>query len=413
MEEYSEYNYDDFYGDFTNYTYDYNVTANTLPLYVIPVAISYGLTGIVGLIGNILVIFAIVKFPRMRTVTNMFLLSLSSADLLLVLVCVPIKGVAFFSYSWTMGEFLCKLVSYMQNVSMICSVMTLTVMSIERFMAILFPLKAMYFCTMRHARIVILVVWFFSFIMGLPILFGKIHKEVGIYRKGYWCIKEFSRQEYFILYELFMLIIMFIIPIIVMSMSYFMIAIEIWHLASKRAVMRSGSDAQYDRRYSSSRKDSSTFFTNQSAATKRSLSNNADDSKTTSQVISMLIIIVLLFAVCWGPILLDNVLVAFGLVDQLHMGDLMYMRIAFNLMSYANSCVNPIVYGFMSKNFRGSFKHALLGCVKGKGRAIYGDFTRTSIVKNSNGSVVSEDNNRIVPVSTDYQHSMMEMKSLT
>lgn len=127
----------------------------------------------------------------------------------------------------------------------------------------------------------------------------------------------------------------------------------------------------------------------------------------------MLIIIVLLFAVCWGPILLDNVLVAFGLVDQLHMGDLMYMRIAFNLMSYANSCVNPIVYGFMSKNFRGSFKHALLGCVKGKGRAIYGDFTRTSIVKNSNGSVVSEDNNRIVPVSTDYQHSMMEMKSLT
>lgn len=93
MEEYSEYNYDDFYGDFTNYTYDYNVTANTLPLYVIPVAISYGLTGIVGLIGNILVIFAIVKFPRMRTVTNMFLLSLSSADLLLVLVCVPIKVV--------------------------------------------------------------------------------------------------------------------------------------------------------------------------------------------------------------------------------------------------------------------------------------------------------------------------------
>lgn len=90
MEEYGEYSYEE-YEYLYNYTYDYNVTATTLPLYVIPVAISYGLTGIVGLIGNFLVIFAIVRFPRMRTVTNMFLLSLSSADLLLVLVCVPIK----------------------------------------------------------------------------------------------------------------------------------------------------------------------------------------------------------------------------------------------------------------------------------------------------------------------------------
>ncbi|BFZ16623.1 hypothetical protein BsWGS_19662 [Bradybaena similaris] len=42
------------------------------------------------------------------------------------------------------------------------------------------------------------------------------------------------------------------------------------------------------------------------------------------------------------------------------------MRVAFNLMSYINSCVNPIVYAFMSKNFRQSFKFAICACVKGK-----------------------------------------------
>lgn len=37
-----------------------------------------------------------------------------------------------FSYTWTMGLFLCKSVHYMQSVSAICSVVTLTAMSIER-----------------------------------------------------------------------------------------------------------------------------------------------------------------------------------------------------------------------------------------------------------------------------------------
>jgi hypothetical protein len=39
----------------------------------------------------------------------------------------------FFSYTWSMGFFLCKGVHYLQNVSAICSVLTLTAMSIERY----------------------------------------------------------------------------------------------------------------------------------------------------------------------------------------------------------------------------------------------------------------------------------------
>ena len=80
------------------------------------------------------------------------------------------------------------------------------------------------------------------------------------------------------------------------------------------------------------------------------------------QVIKMLVAIIVLFAICHGPSLIDSVLVSFGYVEQLNYGHLKYMRQAFALMSYFNSCTNPIVYAFMSKTFRESFKYALCVC---------------------------------------------------
>ena len=75
-----------------------------------------------------------------------------------------------------------------------------------------------------------------------------------------------------------------------------------------------------------------------------------------------MVTIIVLFTVCWGPALIDNVLVAFGHVDKLNYGHLKPMRQAFDVMSYFNSCVNPIVYAFMSKNWRKSFISTLCSC---------------------------------------------------
>ena len=69
----------------------------------------------------------------------------------------------------------------------------------------------------------------------------------------------------------------------------------------------------------------------------------------------MLITIVLLFLLCWGPITFNNLLVSFDIIDYLHIGPLKYIRQCLYALSYFNSCINPIVYGFMSKNFRKSF----------------------------------------------------------
>lgn len=82
------------------------------------------------------------------------------------------------------------------------------------------------------------------------------------------------------------------------------------------------------------------------------------------QVVMMLVIVVILFAVCWTPLLVNNVLVAFGYLDNLNMGFLKHIRIPIHILAYANSCINPFVYAFMSKNFRDGFKQSISACLR-------------------------------------------------
>lgn len=74
-----------------DYYYDYYDSVNTLPVELIPVTMVYCVTFVIGVLGNTLVIFSIARYRRLQTVTNIFLTSLASADLLLVVLCVPIK----------------------------------------------------------------------------------------------------------------------------------------------------------------------------------------------------------------------------------------------------------------------------------------------------------------------------------
>ncbi|XP_048774612.1 allatostatin-A receptor-like isoform X2 [Ostrea edulis] len=347
----------DVYSDY-NYTYDYEDNLDWLPLNeLIPCVTFYVIIGLLGISGNSLVITLILAFPKMRNITNLFLFSLASADLLLVLICVPIKCATFFSYTWRMGAFLCTFTHYIQNVSMVCSVMTLTVMSIERFVAIIYPLHARSLCTSRHAKFVIGSVWILSFVSCVPILFIQDLKEVGRRIKAYWCIKRFSLTMYNLLFEIYMFFILFIIPMTIMMFTYSRISYEIWKVADRRAALsgeRKGEEMSLRPDPKSSRRLARRRFLSRSLIT-------SEESKTRKQVILMLMIIVLFFAICWGPILLNNLLVACSVLGDLHTGFLKPMRMTFHLMSYANSCVNPIVYGIMSNNFKDRLRKTFSG----------------------------------------------------
>nr|KAG5701189.1 hypothetical protein BaRGS_023298 [Batillaria attramentaria] len=79
--------------DYNDYEYDYEDSVNSVPVNELVVnAVGYGLVLLLGLTGNILVVVSVARYRRMHNVTNIFLLSLATADLLLVCICVPVKG---------------------------------------------------------------------------------------------------------------------------------------------------------------------------------------------------------------------------------------------------------------------------------------------------------------------------------
>lgn len=84
-------------GEISNDDYDYkdydlNVSWNTFFWgELCPTLAVYSLTMLLGIAGNSLIIFTIFRYRRMKSTTNVFLASLASADLLLILICIPVK----------------------------------------------------------------------------------------------------------------------------------------------------------------------------------------------------------------------------------------------------------------------------------------------------------------------------------
>ncbi|XP_026468887.1 somatostatin receptor type 1-like [Ctenocephalides felis] len=459
--------------------YDYNMdeSHNTFAWgELLPALIVYGTTLVLGLVGNSLIVYATCRYRRMRSGTNVFLASLASADLLLIVICIPVKIAKLFSYTWALGLFLCKSVHYMQNVSAICSVLTLTAMSIERYYAIVHPMKARYICTVSQARRIIAGIWLASLLLAIPILFAQVQMQVGEKFKAYWCVRDWDNVTLWRAYEIYMLVLVLLAPTAAMSLCYAAICCEIWKVTERRHRMTGG--RQMDPRIQSSagrpiggeitscgkvnyqeedsgllkqddkndgdKKDDSNKSNNNSGndqsedvGASKDVSPNenansfnsksynlvcdngevtsaagfynnctdnsvADDSlvenglgdpknyivmqklhkgkvkrrrigprtssseqKMVRQVIHMLSVVVTLFAVCWSPLLVDNVMTSFGLGSPVRQGPNKHWHTAFHLMAYFNSCINPIVYGFMSKSFRDSF--ALTLCCSSKG----------------------------------------------
>ncbi|XP_061167323.1 G-protein coupled receptor 83-like [Saccostrea echinata] len=98
----------------------------------LPTILVYGLTFVIGLTGNILVIYAVVCSRKMRSITASFMISLATADILFLVVCVPYNTVEFVKIEWQLGPGLCKLSVFTELLSAFSSILNLSAVSVER-----------------------------------------------------------------------------------------------------------------------------------------------------------------------------------------------------------------------------------------------------------------------------------------
>ncbi|XP_026641004.1 kiSS-1 receptor isoform X1 [Microtus ochrogaster] len=114
---------------------------------------------LLGLVGNSLVIYVICRHKHMRTVTNFYIANLAATDVTFLLCCVPFTALLYPLPAWVLGDFMCKFVNYIQQVSVQATCATLTAMSVDRWYVTVFPLRALHRRTPRLALAVSLSIW--------------------------------------------------------------------------------------------------------------------------------------------------------------------------------------------------------------------------------------------------------------
>ncbi|XP_050390270.1 gastrin/cholecystokinin type B receptor-like [Patella vulgata] len=95
--------------------------------------VVYSLIILLAVIGNVTVIVVVSAARTKLTVTDMYILSLAVADLLISLLNMPFQLNFFITNEWKMGLFLCKFSNYIQGVVVTASILTLTVIALDSY----------------------------------------------------------------------------------------------------------------------------------------------------------------------------------------------------------------------------------------------------------------------------------------
>ena len=178
----------------------------------------------IGIIGNLLVIIVILTSSVLRSSTNLFLLNLSVADLLVLATCTPtwMVEIVIRHDAWIMGKAMCYLVTFVENSVSHTSILTILAITVERYYAICLPLKASVVCTKSKACLTCIMVWIMAFGLTSPVLAmitytsGGPNTDPGCYTN----VETYWQKFYFI----FIIIVFFFIPFLILVLLYIKIA---------------------------------------------------------------------------------------------------------------------------------------------------------------------------------------------
>ncbi|ESO88165.1 hypothetical protein LOTGIDRAFT_62390, partial [Lottia gigantea] len=291
---------------------------------------------IVGVIGNGLVIFVILIDRKMRkSVTNIFIMNLAIADFLIMTFGIPELVQFILNRGWLLGEGLCRFNRFTLVVSLYASVMSLVSVCIERFVAIVFPIKAHILCTRKKIICIIMLIWPAAVFCGLPtVLFNRViplrpGHEIALCQ----LIFPYNHLSVFLSFKYVESGIFYFLPILTQVILYCVIGRKLYASTEElctRFQMRQNAKNQTDRA--------------------------SETIRARKGVVKMLIASVVIYFISYSPIQIHLLYNTFS--DSPLPASWSFLVFVMT-MTHVNSAANPILYCIFSQNFRRNFKKCL------------------------------------------------------
>lgn len=273
-----------------------------------------GFCFLIGVPGNGLVIWTILcKIPQ-RSMTVVLLLNLAVADFL-ALITLPFWIHSFID-KWVYGLFMCRFLSYINCFTMYVSVFFLTVLSIQRFTAVVFPFASRSWQKKKAIYGTVLSIWTISLALATPAyLFRSTTESDGIVQCDDWVYTS-DQQE---LADLSIdLVFCFLAPFSIMTVCYAFVFRRMRRLKFQK-------------------------------------------KSTSGRLIASVIIA---FFACWIPYHITNMLLISAVTRRSSDPDLsqalenaaVSAENICDMLVFLSSCLNPILYAFAARSFRGGLR---------------------------------------------------------
>nr|XP_010302717.1 PREDICTED: histamine H1 receptor [Balearica regulorum gibbericeps] len=198
-----------------------NTTENSTNPHSALLGLFLGSISLTTVVMNILVLCAVKTEKKLQTVGNLYIISLSIADLIVGAAVMPLNIVYLLSPVWTLGLPACLFWLSMDYVASTASIFNLFILCIDRYRSVQQPLKYLKYRTKMRASLMILGVWLLSFMWVIPILGWHVFANNGERKvKENKCETEFSEVTWF---KVLTAIVNFYLPSIMMLWFYYKI----------------------------------------------------------------------------------------------------------------------------------------------------------------------------------------------
>ena len=271
----------------------------------------------VGLFGNTLVIYVVAKFSKMQTVTNRYILNLAIADDLFVIGIPFLIATSYYGY-WPFGSFLCKFYMIITSMNQFSSSMFLTILSVDRYIAVCHPIPAQNVRTHMVAKLSSIGAWVIVAILCIPIFIYAYEDPMP--HSGLKNCNLFWPSEYEKIFTISTFITAFAIPVLAFVICYSFVLVKLKTLGPTN--------------------------------------RTADKKKNLRKVTRMVLTVIAVYVFCFTPYWVMQISLMFSPPGTVQSNMMVICFLTSSLLTYINSAINPILYAFLSDNFKKSFLQA-------------------------------------------------------